>query len=77
MGSDADPLETPAIEITGNRVGDAPMLPELPDQIPNGQPIGKVSPRSRGSRPNRCRAMDGAYDTRAWQAAIHCPAVHV
>lgn len=46
-----------AIEITGSRVGDAPMLPELPGQIPVDQPISKVS-------------ADGAYDTRGYHAAI-------
>ena len=39
------------------------MLPELLDQIPADQPIGKVT-------------ADGAYDTRGCHAAIHCPAVH-
>ncbi len=57
LGIDADTLEIRAIEVTGSRVGDAPMLPELLDQIPDDQPIGKVS-------------ADGAYDTRACHAAI-------
>ena len=57
LGIDADTLEIRAIEITGSRVGDAPMLPELLNQIPADQPIGKVS-------------ADGAYDTRACHAAI-------
>ena len=57
LGIDADTLEIRAIEITGSRVGDAPMLPELLDQIPDDQPIGKVS-------------ADGAYDTRVCHAAI-------
>jgi hypothetical protein len=43
LGIDADTLEIRAIEITGSRVGDAPMLPEPLDQIPDDQPIGKVS----------------------------------
>ena len=63
LGIDADTLEIRAIEVTGSRVGDAPMLPELLDQIPIDQPIGKVT-------------ADGAYDTRGCHAAIHCPAVH-
>lgn len=54
---DADTLEIRAIEVTGNRVGDAPMLPEFLNQIPAGQPIGKVS-------------ADGGYDSRACHAAI-------
>ena len=57
LGIDADTLEIRAIEITSSQVGDAPMLAELLDQIPAGQPIGKVS-------------ADGAYDTRACHAAI-------
>ena len=43
LGIDADALEIRAIDVTGSRVGDAPMLPELLNQIPTGQPIGKVS----------------------------------
>jgi Transposase DDE domain len=62
LGIDADTLEIRAIEVTGSRVGDAPMLPELLNQIPADQPIDKVS-------------ADGAYDTRSCHAAIHCPAV--
>lgn len=57
LGIDADTLEIRAIEVTGSRVGDAPMLPELLGQIPTDQPIGKVS-------------ADGAYDTRGCHAAI-------
>ena len=57
LGIDADTLEIRAIEVAGSRVGDAPMLPELLDQIPADQPIGKVS-------------ADGAYDTRARHVAI-------
>ena len=57
LGIDADTLEIRAIEITGSRVGDAPMLPELLSQIPADQAIDKVS-------------ADGAYDTRACHAAI-------
>ena len=53
----ADTLEIRAIEVTGSRVGDAPMLPELLNQIPADQAIGKVS-------------ADGAYDTRGCHAAI-------
>lgn len=49
--------ETRAIEITGGRIGDAPMLPDLPDRIPGNQPIGIVT-------------ADGAYDTRTCHAAV-------
>ena len=57
LGIDADTLEIRAIEITGSRVGDAPVLPELLRQIPADQPIGKIT-------------ADGAYDTRGCHAAI-------
>ena len=57
LGIDADTLEIRAIEVTGSRVGDAPMLPELLNQIPVDQPIGKG-------------IADGAYDTRGCHAAI-------
>ena len=60
LGIDADTLEIRAIEITGSRVGDAPMLPGLSDQIRDDQPIAKVS-------------ADGAYDTRGCHAAIATP----
>ena len=38
LGIDADTLEIRAIEITDNRIGDAPMLPELLKQIPSTEP---------------------------------------
>lgn len=57
LGIDADTLEVRAIEITGSRVGDGPMLPELLAQIPPDQAIGQVT-------------ADGAYDTRPCHAAI-------
>lgn len=57
LGIDAHTLEIRAIEVTDNSVGDAPMLPELLAQIPQGEPVASVS-------------GDGAYDTRACHAAI-------
>jgi hypothetical protein len=57
LGIDADTLAIRAIEVTGSRVGDAPMLPELLDQIPADQPIDKVT-------------ADGACDTRGCHTAI-------
>ena len=57
LGIDASTLEVRAIEIIGSRVGDAPVLLELLDQIPADEPIGTVT-------------ADGAYDTRACHAAI-------
>ena len=57
LGVDADTLEIRAVEVTGSRVGDAPMLPTLLDQIPDDQPIDAVT-------------ADGAFDTRGCHAAI-------
>lgn len=57
LGIDAETLEIRAIEVTGSRIGDAPILPDLLDQIADGQCIGIVT-------------ADGAYDTRACHAAI-------
>jgi hypothetical protein len=65
------------VEVTGSDVGDAPMLPELLAQIPADQDIASVTAHSHGLPANRCRATDGAYDTRKCHDAIHCPAVHV
>ena len=36
-------MEVRAIEITGSRIGDGPMLPELLAQIPPDQAIGQVT----------------------------------
>jgi hypothetical protein len=61
-GIDEKTLEIRAAEFTTSEVGDAPMLPELLDQIPPDQEIGSVT-------------ADGAFDTRKCHDAIHCPAV--
>ncbi len=57
LGIDEETLEVRAVEVTGSNVGDAPMLPELLDQIPSDQEIGSVT-------------ADGAYDTRKCHDAI-------
>lgn len=57
LGVDAVTLEIRAIEVTGSRVGDAPMLLELLAQIPEDQAIATVS-------------ADGAYDTKSCHDAI-------
>ena len=51
IGIDEKSLEIRAAEFTTSDVGDAPMLPELLDQIPPGQEIATVT-------------ADGAFDTR-------------
>ena len=57
LGIDAETLEVRALEVTGSRVGDGPMLPKLLEQIPPEELIGTVT-------------ADGAYDTRASHSAI-------
>lgn len=46
-----------AVEFTPSSDGDSPVLPELLDQIPEGEVIGRVT-------------ADGAYDTRRCHTAI-------
>lgn len=57
LGIDAEMLEIRVIKVTGSRIGDAPALPDLLDQIPRDLPLGMVT-------------ADGACDTRACHAAI-------
>jgi len=57
LGIDAETLEIRAIEVTSNRVGDAQVLPDLLNQIPDDEAIFSVS-------------GDGAFDTKASYAAI-------
>ena len=57
LGIDEETLEIRAVEFTSSDIGDAPMLPELLDQIPPDQEIGSVT-------------ADGAYDTRKCHDAV-------
>lgn len=57
IGIDEEALEIRAVEFTASDVGDAPMLPELLDQIPPEQEIASVT-------------ADGAFDTRKCHDAI-------
>ena len=57
IGVDEQTLEIRAIEVTGSNVGDAPILPELLDQIPADVEIASVT-------------ADGAYDTRSCHDAV-------
>lgn len=57
IGIDEKSLEIRAAEFTTSNVGDAPMLPELLDQIPPEQEIATVT-------------ADGAFDTRKCHDAI-------
>jgi hypothetical protein len=51
------------VEVTSNNIGDAPVLPELLNQIPTDQDIGSVT-------------ADGAYDTRKCHEAIAARDAH-
>ena len=57
IGIDEKTLEIRAAEFTTSDIGDAPMLPELLDQIPPDQEIASVT-------------SDGAFDTRKCHDAI-------
>ena len=57
LAMDEATLEVRAVEITGSGVGDAPVLPDLLAQIPEGEEIASVT-------------ADGAYDTRGCRDAI-------
>ena len=57
LGIDEETLEIRAVEVTGSHIGDAPVLPDLLNQIPAEQEIGSVT-------------SDGAYDTRKCHDAI-------
>ena len=62
-GGDEETLEVRAIEVTSSSIGDAPMLPDLPDQIPSDEKIGTVT-------------ADGAYDTRKCHDVIAARNAH-
>ena len=57
LAVDEATLEVRAVEFTNSGVGDAPMLPGLLSQIPQGEPIASVT-------------ADGAYDGRACRDAV-------
>ena len=63
IGIDEETLEVRAVEVTGSNIGDAPMLPELLNQVPSDQDIGSVT-------------ADGAYDTRKCHEAIAARDAH-
>ena len=63
IGIDEETLEVRAVEVTGSNIGDAPVLPELLNQIPSDQDIGSVT-------------ADGAYDTRKCHEAIAARDAH-
>ena len=52
IGIDEETLEVRAVEVTSSNIGDAPMLPELLNQIPLDQEIGSVT--ADGASKPRC-----------------------
>ena len=50
IGIDEKTLEVRAVEVTTNNIGDAPMLPELLNQIPPDQDIGSVTAPSHACK---------------------------
>jgi hypothetical protein len=63
IGIDEETLEVRAVEVTGSNIGDAPVLPDLLNQVPPHQDIGSVT-------------ADGAYDTRKCHEAIAARNAH-
>jgi hypothetical protein len=63
IGIVEEALEIRAIEVTSNGIGDAPMLPDLLNQIPPNQHLGSVT-------------ADGAYDTRTCPDTIAARNAH-
>ena len=57
LGMDAETRKIRAVEVTTSNVGDAPMLPDLLNQIPPDEEITTATP-------------DGAYDRRRCHEAI-------
>ncbi len=62
-GIDEKALDFRSVEVTTSNVGDAPILPELPDQTEPYQAIGSVT-------------ADGAYDTRKCHDALAARGAH-
>ena len=63
IGIAEETLEVRAVEITSSNVGDAPVLPDLLNQIPSDQDIGSVT-------------ADGAYDTHKCHETIAARNAH-
>ena len=57
IGIDEETLEIRAVEVTSSSIGDAPMLPDLLNQIPADEDLGSVT-------------ADSAFDTRKCHDAI-------
>ncbi|WP_443070145.1 transposase [Sulfitobacter sp.] len=50
-------MEVRAVEVTSSNIGDAPMLPELLNQIPPDQDIGTVTADGPMTRVNATRQL--------------------
>ena len=61
-GIGGETLEIRAVEITGGHVGDAPVLPDLPGQIPAEEEIGSA-PAEGAPDPRKCH--DAIADRKA------------
>ncbi len=66
LGIDEETLEIRAVEITASHIGDAPVLPDLLDQIPADEEIASVT----ADEEIASVTADGAYDTRKCHDAI-------
>ncbi|WP_375699654.1 IS5 family transposase [Pseudophaeobacter sp. TrK17] len=63
IGIDEETLEIRAVEVTTSSIGDAPILPDLLNQIPPDEDLGSVT-------------ADGAFDTRKCPEAIAARNAH-
>ena len=57
IGIDEETLEVRAVEVTGSNIGDAPMLPELLNQILSDQDIDSVTADGRMTPVNATRRL--------------------
>jgi len=64
LGIDEQTLEIRAVEITGNHIGDAPVLPDLLSQNPSDEEIGSVTALSRQIAPQSPAGQWTALTTR-------------
>ena len=74
IGIDEQTLEVRAVEVTSSEVGDAPMLPELLNQIPSDQEIASVTAPSHGLPRQTVAGQRTAPTTRA-SATMQLPNV--
>lgn len=78
IGIDEKTLEIRAAEFTASDVGDAPMLPELLDQIPPGQEIASVTADDAIAARGAAAIIQPRKNAKPWKldtarAPRHCP----